>query len=390
MWPILFGRYGLEIAFAHQTFVWGSDARGKANVHVVILGLDRRETARKKKRLFNYPNAKGEPEESHHAALSPYLWDASGLPNPHLVVQEEDAPINGRSRLIMGSQPIDGGHYIFDAKERSELLKAEPDAAQFLCPYIGAREYLQNGERWILALHDAPPEILRQLPHVQKRIAAVCTYRAASKSKPTRELAAFPTKYNNNVIPTAPFLVIPETSSEQREYVPIGWLEPPVIPSNAVKVLENATLADFGLLTSAMHMTWMRTVAGRLKSDYRYSIGIVYNTFPVPPKGADISKLEPLAQAVLDARTTHPNATLAELYDRNLMPPDLRRAHQALDQAVDRLYRRSGFSSERERINHLFMLYGKMRAPLEAKTKTRHRTRRLANIKASQERKQKS
>ena len=156
--------------------------------------------------------------------------------------------------MIIGSKPIDGGSYIFDAAERDAFLGAEPEAAPWLRPFIGAREYLQGGERWILALHDAPPEVLARLPGVRERIAAVRAYREASKIAPTRKLAATPTLYHVNVIPTAPFLVIPEVSSERREYVPIGWLEPPVIPSNLVRVLENASLVDFALLTSAMHM----------------------------------------------------------------------------------------------------------------------------------------
>ena len=374
LWPILFDRCKLEIAFAHRTFAWGSDARGKAHVHVVILGLDRKEAVRPKKRLFSYPDINGEPEEIRHTVLSPYLLDAGELSDPHLMVREESAPINGMGRLIIGSKPIDGGNYIFDRVERPAFLEAEPEASQWLRPFIGAREYLQGGERWILALHDAPPEVLARLPRVRERITAVRAYREASKSAPTRKIAATPTLYHVNVIPTAPFLVIPEVSSERREYAPIGWLEPPTIPSNLVRVLENATLADFALLTSAMHMAWLRHIGGRLKSDYRYSIGLVYNTFP--PPGKNLSKLEPLAQAVLDARTVHPNATLADLYDPDLMPPNLRKAHQALDRAVDRLYRRTGFVSERERVEHLFMLYEKMRAPLAASTKKRRQRKR--------------
>ena len=375
LWPVLFGRCKLEIAFAHRTFAWGSDARGKAHVHVVILGLDRREAARAEKRLFSYPDINGEPEESGHGALSPYLFDASGLSDPHLVVREESAPINGMGRLIIGSKPIDGGNYIFDAEESAEFMEAEPEAAPYLRPYVGAREYLQGGERCILALHDTPPEVLATLPRVRERIASVRAYRKASKSAPTRKLAATPTLYHVNVIPTAPFLVVPKVSSERREYVPAGWLEPPTVPSDLVFVLQSASLADFALLTSAMHMAWLRHIGGRLKSDYRYSIGLVYNTFPLPPKDADLSKLERLAQAVLDARAAHPGATLANLYDPDLMPPDLRRAHQALDRAVDRLYRRGGFDSERERVEHLFMLYEKMYTPLGTKMK-RNPTRR--------------
>ncbi len=376
LWPVLFGRCELEIAFAHRTFAWGSDARGKAHVHVVILGLDRQKTVRAEKRLFSYPDINGEPEESRHAVLSPYLFDAGGLSDPHLVVRKKSKPINGIGRLIIGSKPIDDGNYIFDPAERGAFLDAEPEAAPWFRPFIGAREYLHGRKRWILALHDAPPGVLARLPRVRERIVAVRVYRDASNSAPTRQLALTPTLYHVNVIPAAPFLVIPEVSSERREYVPIGWLEPPVIPSNLVKILQNATLADFALLTSAMHMAWLRHIGGRLKSDYRYSIGLVYNTFPPPPKGADLSKLEPLAQAVLDVRTAHSDATLADLYDPDLMPPNLRRAHQAIDRAVDRLYRRGGFTSERERVEHLFMLYEKMQGPLAVATKRRKRRTR--------------
>ena len=376
LWPLLFDRYRLKIAFAHRTFAWGSDARGKAHVHVVILGLDRRDNARTEKRLFSYPDLNGDPEETRHTALSPYLFDADGLADPHLTVRKQNRPINGMEKLIIGSKPIDGGHYIFDPEERAAFLDAEPDAAVFLRPFIGAREYLQGGTRWIFALHDAPPTALARLPHIKERIAAVRAYRQASKSTPTQALAATPTLYHVNVIPTAPFLVVPEVSSERREYVPIGWLEPPVIPSNLVRVIENATLSDFALLTSAMHMAWLRHIGGRLESRYRYSIGLVYNTFPLPPEGTNLTKLEALAQAVLDARAAHPNATLADLYDPDLMPPNLRKAHTILDRAVDRLYRPGGFASERQRVEHLFGLYEKMRAPLVMKPKGKRKRRR--------------
>ena len=382
LWPILFDRYGLEIAFAHRTFAWGSDARGKAHVHVVILGLDRRANARNEKRLFSYPDLNGDPEETRHATLSPYLFDAGGLSDPHITVREESESLNGMGKLITGSKPIDGGHYIFGIAERTAFLETEPDAAPLLRPFIGAREYLRGGGRWILALHDASPDVLSRLPRVRERITAVRAYRQASKSKPTLELAKTPTLYHVNVLPTAPFLVIPQVSSERREYVPIGWLEPPIIPSDKLRLFPNATLADFALLTSTIHMAWMRTVTGRLESRYMYSVGVVYNTFPTPPEGADMSKLEPLAQAVLDARAAHPSATLAELYDPDLMPPNLRRAHQALDRTVDRLYRPGGFASERERIEHLFMLYEKMRTPLEGARQAKPKRRRARGFPA--------
>ena len=208
-------------------------------------------------------------------------------------------------------------------------------------------------------------------------MGAVRCFRAKSKRKSTLAIADYPTRYNVEVIPTAPFLAVPKVSSERREYVPAGWLEPPTIPSDLIFVLRDATLADFGLLTSAMHMAWLRHIGGRLKSDYRYSIGLVYNTFPMPPDGADVSKLEPLAHAVFDARAAHPHATLADLYDPDLMPPNLRRAHRALDRNVDRLYRRAGFASERERVEHLFMLFETMRSPLGAKLTRRTKRRRV-------------
>ncbi|MDE2645121.1 MAG: hypothetical protein OXI05_04705 [Bacteroidota bacterium] len=366
LWPILFERCKVHISFTHRTFAWGSDARGKAHVHVVIIGLDHQSSkrAQEDKRLFSYPNIEGEPLESNHSMLSPYLIDAGGLTNPHTIAQEVSRPINGLKQMIIGSKPIDGGHYIFNETQRNEFLEIEPRVSPFMRPFIGAREFLQGKKRWILALHDALPNELHQLQHVRKRMASVRAYREASKSKPTQKIAQTPTLYHVNVIPEAPFLVIPEVSSERREYIPIGWLEPPVIPSNKLKVLIGATLGEFALLTSAMHMAWLRAVAGRLKSDYSYSIGVVYNTFPVPPTNADLASLDPFAQAILDVRAVYPEATLSNLYDPDLMPPVLRRLHQKLDLAVDKLYRHQRFDSERERVEHLFLLYERMKQPL--------------------------
>ncbi len=382
LWPILFDRYGLEISFAHRTFAWGSDARGKAHVHVVIVGLDSTEQASTRRRLFLYDGKGDEPLESNCGAISPYLIDGGGLTNSHVVVREEARPINGFGRLITGSQPIDNGHYIFNTEQRCAFLDVEPEAREFLRPFVGAREFLQGGKRWILALHQAEPETLARMPCVKERIAAVREYRQVSKRTSTKKLADTPTLWQVNVVPTTPFLVLPEVSSERREYILVGWLQPPAVPSNKLRLLPNATLADFALLTSAMHMAWMRTVTGRLESRYMYSVGVVYNTFPTPPGflqgGLDLTALELLAQAVLDARGQHPEATLANLYDPNLMPPNLRKAHQTLDRAVDRLYRPKPFASERERVEHLLMFYSQMRAPLDAaaaKTPKRRRRR---------------
>ena len=372
LWPILFDRHQMEIAYAHRTFAWGSDARGKAHVNVVIVGLDRREDAPAAKRLFSYSDPNGDPEETLHSSITPYLTSGEGLSDPHTTIRSATRPINGMRKLVTGSQPIDDGNYIFTDEEKDAFLEAEPEAEQFMRPYVGAKEYVQGTHRWILALHDAHPQVLAKLPLTGKRISAVRAFREKSKRAATRKLAKTPTLYDINVIPDAPFLVVPESTSERREYVPIGWLEPPTIPSNLVKLLRDATLADFGLLTSAMHMAWLAQIGGRLRSDYRYSIGIVYNTFPTPPEypgaasSGGFSDLEAAAQAVLDARSAHLGAALEHLYHRDLMPPDLRRAHQQLDREADRLYKRSGFSSERDRFEHLLALYEQSQARLIA------------------------
>ena len=309
LWSILFNRFNLVITFAHRTFAWGSDAKGMAHVHVVVIGLANQGQEANIKTLYNYPDINGNPYVTSHIQLSPYLIDASVMHNPHLVVSEESSPINGLPKLLSGSQPIDNGNYVMTNSERANFLDIEPEADHWIRPYIGAKEHLQGGRRWILALQDTPPQTLAQLPLVRQRIAAVAEFRKKSTRSSTKNLA--PLSWQVEVIPTSPFLVIPETSSERREYVPIGWLEPPTIPSNATKILENATLEDFALLSSAMHMAWLRYVGGRLKNDFRYSIGLVYNTFPLPPDGTNLSKLKPFSQGVLDARATHKNASLA-------------------------------------------------------------------------------
>ncbi len=367
LWPLLFERCGLEIAFAHSTFAWGSDARGVAHVHVVALGLTRREDEPPVKRLFVYTDGKGEPVESAHAKLSPYLIDAAKLADPHLVVREVSQPINGLPKLIIGSKPIDGGHYIFTADERDTFLAIEPGAARFMRPYIGAEELINGSVRYILALQETTPAELNRLPRVKERMDRVRQSRLSSPSTPTRALAATPTRYHVNVLPQQPFLAIPEVSSERRDYAPIAYLEPPTVPSNLVRVLPDAELWLFALLTSRMNTAWLRTVGGKLKSDFRYSIGIVYNTFPVPPLPVpDKARLSALAQHILDARAAFPDSTLADLYDRLTMPPALRRAHRALDAAVDALYRPTPFADDRERAEHLLGRYEALSAPLLA------------------------
>ena len=378
LWPLLLDRRRLEIAFAHRTFAWGSDARGKAHVHVVIIGLDTTEHASRDKRLFSYENVNGEPLEGRHAVLTPYLFDGGALANPHVVVREEGRPINGMPRLKTGVQMIDNGILTFRTAEHEDFVADEPGSRKFFRRYIGGDEYINGFHRWILYLADSTPSDLRNLPRVRERIQRVRQYRASSRRASTVAMSAYPTKIGVDERLSAPFLVLPNTSSERREYIPIGWLTPEVIANQKLRILPGATLADFALLTSAMHMAWMRAVTGRMKSDYMYSVGVVYNTFPLPPAfaDADTSELEPLAQAVLDARAANPGATLADLYDPDLMPPPLRRAHQALDRAVDRLYRRKRFTSERERVEYLFGLYERLQVPLAAEAAANPRGKR--------------
>ena len=384
LWPLLFDRYGLEIAFAHRTFAWGSDAPGKAHVHVIIVGLETTEHASSDKRLFVYENPKCEPLEGRHAVITPYLFDGGMLADPHLVVREESRPINGMPRLKTGVQMIDNGILTFTHHEQRDFVASEPGAQRFFRKYIGGDEYINGFHRWILYLADSSPSDLRHLPKVRERIQQVRQYRASSRRSSTVAMSAFPTKVGVDERLSAPFLVLPNTSSERREYIPIGWLTPDVVANQKLRILPEATLVHFALLTSAMHMAWMRAVTGRMKSDYMYSVGVVYNTFPTPPSFAtentDSSALEQLARAVLDARTAHSDATLADLYDPDLMPPNLRTAHQALDRAVDRLYRRARFTSERERIEYLFALYERMQAPLAAEAAAKSKAKRRQRL----------
>ena len=376
LWPILFDRHRLEISFAHRTFAWGSDARGKAHVHVVILGLAPRGGEPAEKRLFSYDHVNGEPLESRHGALSPYLFDAGGLADPHIVVERRGDPFFDVPVVRFGSQPIDGGHLIVDYDEGVALREAHPELGDFIRPFIGAQEFLNGGDRWIFALKGASPTILAH-PVVKERLKAVRASRLASKRPVTQQLADFPSEFAFTTLPSEPFLALPSVTSERRDYAPIGYLLPPIVPSNLLNVGLQAERYHFAVLTSAMHMAWLREIGGRLKSDYRYSIGIVYNTFPWPELSDKAkAQLEVSGQAILNARAAFPDATLADLYDPDTMPPALRKAHRDNDRAVDRLYRREAFGSDRERVEHLFMLYERLKNPIVAATKDKPRRRR--------------
>ena len=273
------------------------------------------------------------------------------------IVATSSKELNGLPDLAFGTQPIDGGHYIFTDQEHDEFLKNEPGSEKYFARFVNAKEVINGKPRWILDLDGAKPSELRGMPHVQKRIEAVKRFREASGRKETRELAKTPMKFAFRTKTTERFLVIPSTSSEKREYVPMDFMPGNFIASNATMVIREPTIQLFGILTSKMHMVWLGAVGGRLENRLRYSAGIVYNTFPVPD---NFDSLAPHAQNILDVRKKYADQTLADLYDRAAMPTDLRQAHEKLDKVVDRLYRKEPFRDDHERLKFLLEGYGAM------------------------------
>ncbi len=363
-------RQGVKIHFAHRTFQWSNDAPGEAAVHCVIVGFALHDAA--KKTIFDYPDIQGEPHAAAAANINPYLVDA-----PDILIGRRSTPLCAVPEMGIGNKPIDGGHFLFTDEEKDAFLAREPKAAKWLRPWLGAEEFLYGYRRWVLWLGDCPPQELRAMPAVLERVEAVRAFRLASKSAPTRKLAETPTRFHVENMPLAAYLVLPEVSSERRSYLPIGYLEPEIISSNLLKIISDGNIFHFGVLSSVMHIAWVRYVAGRLKSDYRYSSSIVYNNFPWPrdPSEKQGAAVEQAAQAVLDARAQFHDATLADLYDPLAMPPELRRAHAALDRAVDAAYGRKGFASDAERVAFLFDLYRQATSLLPA-APAKRRTKR--------------
>jgi len=376
LWPHLFGRYGTVINFAHRTFAWQSEARGKAHVHVVIIGF--RATKAHPNTLFEYEADRSAPTSVEVANISPYLIDGTNQ-----VAISRTKPICHVPEMTNGSKPVDGGHLILTTQERDQLIATRPAAEKFVRPLIGSDEFINGQQRWCLWLETATPQEIRSMPEVVARVEGVKAMRLASKDATTRKNASRPTQFAYIRQPEERYLAIPEVSSENRPYVPIAFIEPFVVCTNKIQYLPNADNYTFGVLTSMMHMAWMRTVAGRLESRYSYSAKLVYNNFPWPsPDEAQRKAVEAAAQTVLDARAAHPAATLADLYDPVTMPPDLAKAHAALDKAVDRCYRPEPFGAERERIEHLFALYEKLTTPLAPVTPTKKRRRKKAATSA--------
>ncbi len=352
---------GVKIHFAHRTFSWSNEARGKAAVHCVIVGFGLGEVAGKT--IYEYDDIRGEPHAVAASNINPYLVDA-----PDVVLENRRAPICAVPGIGIGNKPIDGGNYLFTTEERDAFLLREPQAAAYFRRWLGADEFINGYERWCLWLGDCPPGELRRMPESLKRVDAVRQFRLASKSAPTQKLADTPTRFHVENMPDSAYLLIPEVSSERRDYIPIGFIQPDTLGSNLVKIVPHATRYHFGVLTSAMHMAWVRAVCGRLKSDYRYSAGIVYNNFPWPDAPDDKARqaIEAAAQAVLDARAQFPDATLADLCDPLTMPPVLLKAHQKLNAAVDRAYGKTSFKNDAERVAFLFQRYQALTSLLPA------------------------
>ena len=347
---------GMHIQFAHRTFSWSNEARGKAAVHCVIVGFGLDNPAHKV--IYEYEDIKGEPHALVAKNISPYLVDA-----PDVVLPRRSRPICPAPDIGIGNKPIDGGHYLFTTQERDAFIAKEPASAAWFRRWLGADEFLNGYERWCLWLGDCPPAELRAMPEALKRVQAVKAFRLASKSAPTQKLADMPTRFHVENMPGRPYLVLPEVSSERRLFIPFGFEQPDTLCSNLVKVAADATLFHFGVLSSTMHNAWVRATCGRLKSDFRYSKDIVYNNFPWPDAPTDAQRLaiETAAQAVLDARAQFPGSSLADLYDPLTMPPALLKAHHKLDAAVDKAYEASGgrksYASDAERVTFLFARY---------------------------------
>ena len=311
----------------------------------------------KNKTLFIYEDVKGEPKAIKAKQINAYLMDAENV-----FIDRMQEAICEVPKMCFGNMPADGGHLIIEENEYEEFIKAEPQAKKFIKRLLGADEFINNKKRYCLWLVEAKPEELKACPLIMERIAKVKEHREKSKREATRKLSRFPSLFGEIRHPKdGNYLLIPSVSSEKRKYIPIGFLDSSFIASNASLIVPNATLYHFGILTSQMHMAWMRVVAGRLELRYRYSKDVVYNNFPFPKVSpAQQEAIAQKGQAVLDARSLYSESSLASLYDPLTMPKELVNAHKALDLAVDRLYRKAPFKDDAERVSFLFELYKKM------------------------------
>lgn len=381
LWSWLLAQ-GVHIHFAHRTFSWSNEARGKAAVHCVIIGFGLQDVS--SKTIYEYDDIKGESHPVPAGNINPYLVDA-----PNVVLPRRSRPIGDAPEIRFGNQPIDGGYLILDEQVASDLIAKHPELAPYIRLFLGADEFINSAKRWCLWLKDCPPTLLRKIPGVVERLQSVRAFRLASKRPATQQLAATPTEFAFVSHVEAPYLIIPSVSSERREFVPIGFAEPSLIVSNLCLAVYGAEKFHFGILSSTMHNAWVRATCGRLKSDFRYSNSIVYNNFPWPstPSPSLKAAIESAAQAVLTARQQFPGASLADLYDPLTMPPALLKAHHKLDAAVDKAYEASGgkksYASDAERVAFLFTLYQRLTSllPAEPARSSRRRVKAIPRNK---------
>jgi hypothetical protein len=355
LWKYLF-ELGININFAHQTFKWVNEAKGKAAVYCVIIGFSFRSIT--PRLLYKYADITKEPAEFKPFNINGYLIDA-----PSIFIERRGKPISDIPPMSFGNMPLDGGNLILSNEEKIDLILNEPESAKYIKRLIGARELLHGGFRWCLWLVDVEPGVLRQMPEVLKRIEATRNFRLGRDTKSTRDHAVRPAEFRDTSNPES-YIVVPRVTSEKREYIPMGFFGSNDIPGDTCQVVPNATTYEFGILTSRLHMAWMRTVAGRLENRYRYSKDIVYNNFVwIKPSKEQRSEIMELAQEILDKRNEYPNDTLADLYHTSTMPLKLLKAHQNLDRAVDKLYGLNPSSIDSERVSHLFELYQQATKP---------------------------
>jgi hypothetical protein len=370
LWKPIIGK-GLKIRFAYQTFPWRNHAKQNAAVHVVVIGVSNASMSQRATlfKVLDSNNIHRVEVEN----ISPYLLEGGDT-----VIESRSKPICSVSEMVYGNKPVDGGHLLLTTDEKDALLAAEPGAEKWVKKLLGAQEFIQAKERWCLWLADATGGDIECMPLVKQRVEAVREMRSMSKKAATKKIADSPSLFGEIRHPkSGTYVLVPSVSSERRPYVPMGFFDSDVITTNANLMIPNATLYEFGILTSEMHNDWMRAVAGRLESRYRYSATLVYNTFPWPEVNDQQRKqIEALAEEVLLIREDYPDKSLADLYDPDKMPDPLREAHKALDQAVERLYRAKPFRDASERLEHLFALYEKLVADEKAKAPAKKNTTR--------------
>ena len=365
LWGQMLHKHNIKIHFAHRTFKWSNEAKGNAAVYCIIVGFANYDT--NNKNIFEYDDIKGEAHEIKAKNINPYLIDAKDL-----LINKSSNPICNVPKMSFGNMPLDGGHLLLSDIEKNEFLEKEPKAEKFIMPLISAYEFLNGEKRWCIWLVGAQPNELKQFPEVLKRVDLVKKFRLASVAPSTQKFAETPALFRDRNQPET-FIVVPRVSSENRKYIPMGFFDKNSIVSDTCMSIPNGNLFHFGVLMSTMHMAWVKSVCGRLKSDFRYSKDIVYNNYPWPenPTEKQIAKIEEKSQKVLEVRSSFPKSSLADLYYPLTMPPTLIKAHIELDKAVDAAYKPQAFTSEANRMEFLFELYEKYTADLFTKGKTK-------------------